>query len=194
MTKSGMDLRDIIALFATGLWLPLSVVVGIVAHRRGRFGYIWFLLSVIVTPFIIGPLLLVLPKRPRVATASPKAAEPLSPDDASRVEGAASPKLRVVFIVGAAIMLGLWGWSLVPAIQNWGNPREDGFSYVPAFWASIICLPVALYLLAGAIIGHGRPVVRARNALFIAAGTLFIVVAFLIFQHVANAMGGLGLG
>ena len=91
-------------------------------------------------------------------------------------------------------MLLLWGWSLVPPIENWNNPYEDGFSYVPAFYASIICLPAGLFLLIGAIAGHGRHVVRARSALFVAAGTLFIVVAFLIFQRIANSMGGLGLG
>ena len=90
-------------------------------------------------------------------------------------------------------MLVLWGLSLIPPIESWGNPNEDGFSFVPAFWATIICLPVGLYLLAGAIAGRGRHVARARNALFIGGGTLLIVVAFLIFQHIANSMGGLGL-
>lgn len=194
MTISGMNLGDIVALCATGLWLPLSVVVGVVAHKRGRFGYGWFLLSVIVTPFIVGPILLVLPRRPRAADASPKDIEPQTRKNGDQAEITASSRWRAVFIVGAVTMLALWGWSLVPPIQNWGNPHEDGFSYVPAFWASLMCLPVAFYLLAGAIIAHGRPVARARNALVIGGGILVIVVGFLIFQHIANAMGGLGLG
>jgi hypothetical protein len=33
-------------------------------------------------------------------------------------------------------MLVLWGLSLIPPIESWGNPNEDGFSYVPAFWAN----------------------------------------------------------
>ena len=65
----------------------------------------------------------------------------------------ASPRLRVSFLVVAALMFLLWGWSLVPPIENWNNPYEDGFSYVGVFYASI-----------------------------------------LIFQHIANSMGGLGLG
>jgi hypothetical protein len=48
--------------------------------------------------------------------------------------------------------------------------------------------------LLGAIAGRGQHVVRARAALFVGGGTLFIVVAFLIFQQIANSMGGLGLG
>ena len=101
----------------------------------------------------------------------------------------ASPQRRIIFLVVAALMLLLRGWSLVPPIENWNNPYEDGFSYVPAFYASLICLPAGLFLLIGAIAGHGQQVVRARSALFVGAGTLFIVVAFLIFQRIGDAMG-----
>ncbi len=99
----------------------------------------------------------------------------------------ASAQLRVVFLVAGAIMLALWGWSLVPPIQSWGNPNEDGFSYVPLFWATITCLPVGLYLLAGAVFGRGRPVARARTALLLGGGLIFLVLAFLIFQQIANS-------
>jgi hypothetical protein len=102
----------------------------------------------------------------------------------------ASPRLRVMFAVAAAIMLSLWAWSLVPPIENWGNSNEDGFSYVGVFYATIICLPVGLYLLVGAIAAHGRYVRRARIAFFIAAGITILVVAFLIIQHVANNNDG----
>src|SRR5262249_51825636 len=120
--------------------------------------------------------------RPRSATAEKKG---------SRMDQAgitASPQLRIIFLVVAALMLLLWGWSLIPPIENWNNPNEDGFSYVPAFSASVICLPAGLFLLIGAIAGHGQQVVRARSALFVGAGTLFIVVAFLIFQRIADSM------
>ena len=92
--------------------------------------------------------------------------------------------------VAAFIMLALWGWSLVPPIENWGNPNEDGFSYVPVFFTTITCLPVGIYLLAGAIAGHGRYVSRARIAFFIAAGITLLVVAFLVVQHIANNNDG----
>ena len=61
-----------------------------------------------------------------------------------------------MFAAAAAIMFSLWAWSLVPPIENWDNPNEDGFSYVGVFYATIICLPVGLYLLVGAIAPHGR--------------------------------------
>jgi heme/copper-type cytochrome/quinol oxidase subunit 3 len=98
----------------------------------------------------------------------------------------ASPKLRAMFVVAAAIMFALWGWSFVPPIENWGNPNEDGFSYVPVFYTTITCLPVGFCLLVGAIAGRGRNITRARIAFFIAAGMTLLVVAFLIVQQIAN--------
>ena len=105
-------------------------------------------------------------------------------------ENTASPGLRIMLAVAAAIMLALWAWSLVPPIENWGNPNEDGFSYVGVFYATITCMPVGLFLLVGAIAAHGRYVRRARIAFFIAAGITILVVAFLIIQHIANNNDG----
>jgi hypothetical protein len=101
-------------------------------------------------------------------------------------EMTASPRLRAMFVVGAATMLALWGWSLVPPIENWSNPNEDGFSYVGVFYTTLICLPVGLCLLIGAIAGRGGSVSRARVAFYIAAGVTVLVAAFLIVQHIAD--------
>lgn len=102
----------------------------------------------------------------------------------------ASPKRRILLAAVAVLMFGLWGWSLVPPIENWNNPHEDGFSYVGVFYATPICLPIAFILLGGAIIGRGRWLRRAGSALLLGGAVLFIVVAFLIFQYVANSMDG----
>ena len=102
----------------------------------------------------------------------------------------ASSKLRAKFAVAATIMFALWGWSLVPPIENWGNPNEDGFSYVAAFYTTITCFPVGILLLIGAASGRGRKVTRARIAFFIAAGITLLVVTFLIVQHIANNNDG----
>jgi Na+-driven multidrug efflux pump len=109
-------------------------------------------------------------------------------------EMTASPRLRAMFVIGAAVMLALWGWSLVPPIANWGNSNEDGFSYVAVFYTTLICLPIGLCLLIGAIAGQGRSVGRARIAFYIAAGVTMLVVAFLIVQHIANNKDGKILG
>jgi hypothetical protein len=102
----------------------------------------------------------------------------------------ASSRLRVIFFAVSASMFFLWGWSLIPLIENWNNPREDGFSAVPAFYGTLVCLPTGLFLLIGGIAPRGQHVVRARSALFVGGGTLLIVVAFLIFQQIADSMGG----
>jgi hypothetical protein len=97
-----------------------------------------------------------------------------------------SPRRRSIFAAAAFIMLFLWVGSFVPPIQNWGNPTEDGLSYAPLFYTTIICLPLGVFLLVGAIAGHGRYVRRARIAFFIAAVITVIVVTFLVIQHIAN--------
>ena len=43
-------------------WIAVAVAVGIVASKRGRVGYGWFLLA-LVMPVIAGPLVLVLPRQ-----------------------------------------------------------------------------------------------------------------------------------
>jgi hypothetical protein len=84
-------------------------------------------------------------------------------------------------------MLALWGLSLIPPIERWGDPAEDGCSYVPTFYATLFCLPTGLYLMAAGIAGHGPYVTHARLALFVPCGVLFIVLAFLVFQWTANS-------
>jgi hypothetical protein len=105
-------------------------------------------------------------------------------------EIAASRGLRATFAVAALIMLALWCWSLVPPIENWGSPTEDGFSYVGFFYATFICLPAGAVLLIGAVAGHGRYVRRARTALFVAIGITLIVATFLVVQNIANSNDG----
>jgi len=101
-----------------------------------------------------------------------------------------SSRLRVIYVALGVIMLALWGASLIPPIETWGDPNEDGLSYVPAFWATITCLPVGFFLLAGAAAGRGRHAERARTARWLAAGLLALVVAFLIFQYIGDSSGG----
>lgn len=41
-------------------WFGLSVLVGVIAVRRGRFGFGWFLLAMMISPLLAGLLVLVL--------------------------------------------------------------------------------------------------------------------------------------
>jgi hypothetical protein len=58
------------AIFA---WIAFAVVVGVAASTRGRVGYGWFLLSLVISPLIVGPLVLALPRQyaePQTETAT----------------------------------------------------------------------------------------------------------------------------
>ena len=48
-------------LFAIGLWIALSSVVGLAASTRGRDGGGWFVLALVISPLIAGLLVLALP-------------------------------------------------------------------------------------------------------------------------------------
>jgi hypothetical protein len=43
------------------LWLALAIVVGVAANTRGRTGFGWFCLAVVISPVIAGLLVLALP-------------------------------------------------------------------------------------------------------------------------------------
>jgi hypothetical protein len=45
--------------------LALSIIVGVAANTRGRSGFGWFLLSLIISPILAGLLVLALPRRDR---------------------------------------------------------------------------------------------------------------------------------
>jgi hypothetical protein len=96
-----------------------------------------------------------------------------------------SLRLRGAFVLAAAATLDLC-WSLVPPLADWRPPNEDDFSYVPVFYTTIVCLPAALYLLAGAISGQGLAATRARKALVAAAAMTARVAAFLTAQYVVK--------
>jgi phosphotransferase system glucose/maltose/N-acetylglucosamine-specific IIC component len=45
------------------IWLGLAIVVGVAASNRGRAGFGWFILAILVSPLIAGLLVLVLPNQ-----------------------------------------------------------------------------------------------------------------------------------
>lgn len=42
-------------------WLALAIIVGVAANTRGRDGFDWFVLAVIISPVLAGLLVLALP-------------------------------------------------------------------------------------------------------------------------------------
>jgi hypothetical protein len=99
----------------------------------------------------------------------------------------ASPRLRAAFFLGAAVMLAIWGWSLVPAIESRNNLNEDGFSFIPAFYGTLTFLPLGVLALVGGISGRGKYVAKARTALIIGGVMIGVIVAFQIFAGIYNA-------
>jgi len=115
---------------------------------------------------------------------------PIAPPGQRRqpADGKASPQLRAGFALAGAVLLALWGASLIPAIAATRDPRGDAFDLLPAFWATLTLLPIGLVALAGGISGAGQPMRRARNALTIGAGLLVLVLALEIFRRLSEAL------
>ncbi len=102
----------------------------------------------------------------------------------------ATPKLRAVFILAAVIMLSIWGFTLIPVVKSWNDPRADGFQMIPVFYATLTLLPLGFFALAGGISGHGEKVVLARLSLIIAAGLLVLGLMLEILRRMSEVMGG----
>jgi hypothetical protein len=112
----------------------------------------------------------------------------VEPPSSEQPSGKGSPIARAGFIVAGGVLLALWGLSLIPAITNWNNPSEDGFSLVPAFWATLTALPLGLSVTLGGISGSGKAIRRARMHLVLAAGLLVLVAMLEVFRRMSMLM------
>jgi hypothetical protein len=65
-------------------WLIFAIVVGVAANTRGRSGFLWFLIAVVLSPILAGLLVLALPK---IASGS-------DPVFASRLASVEQPRLK----------------------------------------------------------------------------------------------------
>jgi hypothetical protein len=92
-------------------WIALAVIVWVAASRRGRIGFGWFLLSLLVSPVITGPLVLVLPRRYAGAQTGATGGRTLS----GILKGFGLAILVVGFVVLAMMVI-----SLVLIIQHGG--------------------------------------------------------------------------
>lgn len=61
-------------------WLFLSVLVGVLASGRGRSGFGWFLISLVLSPLISGVAVLVLPKIGESAAALDELGQRITPE------------------------------------------------------------------------------------------------------------------
>jgi hypothetical protein len=91
------------ALFA---WVAFAVIVGVVASARGRVGYGWFLVSLVLSPLITGPLVLALPRhhtQPQTVTG-----------------GAILKWFGITILFGCVVVVGMFVLALFLIIQHGG--------------------------------------------------------------------------
>jgi hypothetical protein len=91
------------ALFA---WVAVAVIVGVIASTRGRVGYGWFLISLVLSPLLTGPLVLALPRHhtpPQTVTG-----------------GAVLKWLGITILFGCVVVVGMFVLALFLIIQHGG--------------------------------------------------------------------------
>src|SRR3954452_7706164 len=101
-------------------WIAFAVVVGVAASTRGRVGFGWFLLALAISPLIVGPLVLALPRQyagPRTETAAAGA----------RAAGSTSMSLFSIFkwfgiaiLFGCLVVVVMFVLALVLIVQHGG--------------------------------------------------------------------------
>jgi hypothetical protein len=88
-------------------------------------------------------------------------------------------KLRGRYMLAGAVMLSLWGASLVAVFQD-----GSSFNILVAIFATLTFLPLALVALWGGISGSEAAMQRARNALFASGGLLLLVATTEVFRRI----------
>ena len=82
-------------------------------------------------------------------------------------------------MLAGAVMLSLWGASLVAVFQN-----GTSFNILAVIFATLTFLPLALVALWGGISGSEAAMQRARNALFASGGLLLLVATTEVFRRI----------
>jgi hypothetical protein len=95
------------ALFA---WIALAVIVGVVASKRGRFGYGWFLVTLVISPLITGPLVLALTHQYAAGVAG----------SASTSVSSVSKWVGITILFGCLVFVGMMLLAFVLIVQHGG--------------------------------------------------------------------------
>lgn len=93
-------------------------------------------------------------------------------------------KLRARYMLAGAVMLALWGASLVALFNG-----IDGVRIAMLSVATLTVLPLGLIALLGGVSGSEAGMRRARIALFAAGGLLALIVAAEVIRRLIFATG-----
>jgi hypothetical protein len=93
-------------------------------------------------------------------------------------------KLRARYMFSGAIMLALWGASLIPLFRG-----TDDVPTIAIFLATITVLPLGLVTLLGAVTGTDTGMRRAQTALLAGAGLLALAVVVEALRRIIFAAG-----
>jgi hypothetical protein len=88
-------------------------------------------------------------------------------------------RLRGRYMLAGAVMLSLWGASLVAVFQE-----SSSFNVIATIFSTFTFLPLGLVALWGGISGSEAAMRRARNALFASGGLLLLVIAIEVIRRI----------
>ena len=91
-------------------------------------------------------------------------------------------KLRARYMLAGAVMLALWGASLVRLFHG-----GSAFDIIAMVIATLTFLPLALIALWGGISGNETSMQRARSALLASGGLLALIVVVEVFRRMVFA-------
>jgi hypothetical protein len=89
-------------------WIAFAVVVGVVASMRGRVGFGWFLLALVISPLIVGPLAFALPRRYA------------EPHTRATTGGAIFRWVGITILFGGLVVIGMFVLAVVLIVQHGG--------------------------------------------------------------------------
>jgi hypothetical protein len=146
-------------------WIVVAIIVGVVASSRGRSGVGWFVLAFVISPFIAGLLLLVLPRRNTNRSVASGANMGESVPTQSFTFGRAVvivlALIAALIVAGIAVAFGIVApdWRGVDA-----DPIERATFFIVAFFATSF-VGMAVILPAFAVIAVAE-IMRIRNFLY----------------------------
>ena len=95
--------------------------------------------------------------------------------------------LRILVVVGAIAMLGVWAWAWMPAIEARNDLSDGGFSAIPGVMATFTLLPLGVFALFNALQNRPGQLKSASIALIVCVVLVAAVAAIEIQGNIFEA-------